>query len=370
MKFLAFIVGLFASVALAAALGREEPAQVFSALLPEVTLPPTETDAVSQPDNPLPVAFQPQERLLIDVEGATQAWQDWIVRHNVEAATMALGFGQEIVGKADHKRSADAPYPVASLSKAITAICLQDVLVEHGLNWGTTLGDLAPALTSINMPPHAGVAGLSLGAFATHTTGFPKNIDGNETAGEGRNLYSQQHFAREALTNPARQKADRKHFYSNVNYAVLGQVITALTGTPYGETCSARVTVPAGALDAVVGGRMWATAGFGGWSVSATDYARFVMHWLGPDRPWINTPGAFPFDVKNRAGLGVFIRERETGFVVQHSGLWRSKSHPTRRHGAFFTISETGATFVANWQGNLGSDAYADLRKAVGPYLR
>jgi len=366
--------------ALAPSVQTTDPGDVIQTALPQPgtlsqsdtpTIAPQTTEAATpvpklSPDAPpKPLALYP-----IDLEGAQKAWNDWRLKYNVKASSMALGAAGDILASTGDGRSPDAPYPLASLSKAITAMCLNHVLADTPYTWGTRIAELAPLLTQMNMAPHEGAQALSLSDLATHTSGFPKNIDGNETAGEGRNLFTQQHFAREALTNPARQTATRQHEYSNVNYAVLGQIITALTGTAYSDACTARVLQPVGADTAVVGGRMWATAGFGGWSASAEDYARFVMFWLGPDTPWVRKPDVFAFDQKSGAGLGVYHTMARNSFTLHHTGLWRNKRHPEREHGTMFIISETGATFVANWQGHLQPKIYAELRKAITPHLR
>ena len=170
--------------------------------------------------------------------------------------------------------------------------------------------------------------------------------------------------ARAALREPAHLSADRSHSYSNVNFALLGQIIEGITGQPYGDHCFETVMRPAGATSAQVGGRMWAYAGFGGWSVSATEYARFLMHWFAPDRLWMQNPNAFPLDRNSGAGLGVFNRRVDGHHMLNHSGLWRSKT-PERQSGALFVVSDTGAVFVANWQGALPPDAYSDLRESI-----
>lgn len=88
------------------------------------------------------------------------------------------------------------------------------------------------------------------------------------------------------------------------------------------------------------------------------------MHWHNPERPWASDPAAFAYDRKSGAGLGVFHRYKDDRHTMNHSGLWRSKT-PSRRAGAIFVTSDTGAVFVANWQGSLKSAAYSDLRKSI-----
>ncbi|KIN60362.1 Beta-lactamase [Sulfitobacter noctilucae] len=312
----------------------------------------------------------PQTPFEFDLAGAEQVWRNWMAEYNLTAGAMSLGRHGQILQSANLRRSPDTPYPVASLSKAITAMCLNKMLAETEYGWTSTLGDLASVLARLNMPPQAGVRSITLAALANHTTGFTKNLKGMDTAGEGRNLYTQQNIAREALTNPAHLPKKGKFFYSNVNYAILGQVIVALSGQSYEETCQPLVMAPAGALGAIVGGRMWATAGFGGWSVSSEDYARFVMHWYAPERDWVATPEDFAYYERRKSGLGVFQTPQRTGgYLIHHTGLWESKK-ASRQHGALFVTSDTGATFVANWQGDLDKKAYSDLRKAIAPYLQ
>lgn len=226
------------------------------------------------------------------------------------------------------------------------------------------LSALTPVWDSFGTAPHAALGKLPLSALVTHTSGLPKNIDIDEMASEGRNTYSQIHFARSALRDPSLLSATRDHSYSNVNYALLGQIIEGLSGRPYGEVCKDTVMAPARATGAQVAGPMWATAGFGGWSVSATDYARFLMHWYAPDRPWMQDPFAYPLDSESGAGLGVFNRREDGHHLLNHAGLWRSKVE-ARRIGALFVVSDTGVVFVANWQGSLPDDAYSDLRQSI-----
>jgi hypothetical protein len=105
------------------------------------------------------------------------------------------------------------------------------------------------------MTQHPELAKLPLSARVTHTSGLPKNIGANETAGEGRNLYTQIHFARSALRDPRHQ-------------------------------------------------------------------------------------------------------------TLNHLRLWKNKI-AARRIGAMFVTSDTGALFVANWQGSLTSGTYGDLRRTI-----
>lgn len=340
--------------------------------LPLVVIPKTPTSGPTLASAPAPKADKPQPTqppaFTLETAKIETAWHDWMARHNVTKSAMALGDNGTLVHSADAGRSAQSVYPVASLSKAVTAMCL-NVLLEHsGYSWDTPLSQMTAVWDALAMHPHDALGQLPLSALVTHTSGFPKNIDVDETAGEGRNLYTQIHFARSALRDPDHMGTKRRHVYSNVNFALLGQIIEGLSGQPFGDTCYQTVMVPSGAASASVGGRMWATGGFGGWSISAEDYARFLMHWYGPNRPWVRDRKSYPFDRKSGAGLGVFHRFDNKKHRMNHTGLWRSKT-ASRRIGAAFVMTATGTVFVANWQGSLQPNAYTDLRKSITAVL-
>ncbi|WP_299411867.1 serine hydrolase domain-containing protein [uncultured Sulfitobacter sp.] len=338
--------------ALQSAPNAKEHAQTAAAN-PLLTAPP----AVSAP---IPLA----QTSVPDTTAIETAWRAWMTRHGVDTSAIAIGMNGAIITGAGQGRTSDQAYPVASLSKAVTAMCLNTILAQSDHSWDTPLSELTPVWNTLGMAPHAELAKLPLSALVTHTSGLPKNIGSDGTAGEGRNMYTQANFARAALRDPAHLPASRGHLYSNVNFALLGQIIEGFTGQSYGDYCQAAVMAPADARTAQVAGRMWATAGFGGWSISAADYARFAMHWYAPARPWMQRPADFAYNPDSGAGLGVFHRTGKGTHTLNHSGLWRSKT-PARRIGALFVMGTNGSVFVANWQGSLPSEAYADLRKSV-----
>lgn len=224
-------------------------------------------------------------------------------------------------------------------------------------------------LALANIKPHASLYAVTLGDLPTHSTRFPETLSAMKGAAEGANLFNERHMAFRAMTEAAELVPIGRTTYSNINYAILGDITVALTWVEYADTCKDRVLIPAQAHDAFVGGDMSDAGSFGGWSVSAEDYARFVMYWFAPDRPWVMAPADFPFYAQTNSGLGVFHTETGTGgYVIEHGGLWDS-AKADRQHGAIFLTTRTGATFVANWEGSLPKKAYSDLRTAVAPYL-
>jgi len=291
-----------------------------------------------------------------------------MVRHDITQSTISIGQNGKILSTVDAGRSAELAYPVASLSKAVTAMCLNKLLPTTPYTWDTPLSELTPVWDNLNMAPHAELAKLPLSALVTHTSGLPRRIDPAKTGPQGRNFYTQINFARTALRDPTLLNPDRKHLYSNVGYGLLGQIIEGMTGQPYGDYCGTTIMAPAGATSAQIGGPMWATGGFGGWSITASDYARFIMYWYAADRPWVKTPQNYPLDRASGMGLSVYNYYDNGRHMFYHSGLWRSKKQ-SRQNGALFLANTTGTVFVANWQGSLSPEAYNDLRQSMTAVL-
>lgn len=275
---------------------------------------------------PAPAASPQEPEITAPNLGAIQAaWRNWMVRHDITQSTISIGQNGKILSTVDAGRSAELAYPVASLSKAVTAMCLNKLLPTTPYTWDTPLSELTPVWDNLNMAPHAELAKLPLSALVTHTSGLPRRIDPAKTGPQGRNFYTQINFARTALRDPTLLNPDRKHLYSNVGYGLLGQIIEGMTGQPYGDYCGTTIMAPAGATSAQIGGPMWATGGFGGWSITASDYARFIMYWYAADRPWVKTPQNYPLDRASGMGLSVYNYYDNGRHMFYHSGLWRSK---------------------------------------------
>lgn len=294
-------------------------------------------------------------------------WAAWRDATGVVNSTVAVGQSGTIQHTFDHGRTGTQAYPMASLSKAVTAICLHNLLDETPYTWSTTLGDLRAHLAQIGPPPHASIASLSLAQIATQTSGLPRNGPQNDTA--RTNTFTQIAFIRAALSDPGIIGERGAYHYSNVNYALLGHVIEALSGGSYGDHCKNSIMIPALASGANVAGRMWATEGFGGWQMSVHDYARFAMHWFAPNQPWVADRTVGPTAQNIPYGLGVFHFDAPYGHFITHSGHWKSDD-PAHRHGSIFMTSHTGTVIVASWQGSIEDADYAALSDILASHLR
>lgn len=293
------------------------------------------------------------------------AWRNWMAQNSVTQSSLAIGRAGTILRSAAQKRAPDAPYPMASLSKAVTGICLNQILTNSTYTWDSTLADLAPEFAKMNFTPDAQMANLTLTQIATHTSGLPKTLKYGVMSTRSANLSSQPTMAKAALKEPSNFGARGSYVYSNANYAILGFLIEAMTGEPYGDHCKTNIMVPAGATQAGVTGRMSYAAGYGGWSVSVEDYARFAMHWFDPAQPWMKAPENFAYDKSVHYGMGIHVYPTQRGTFVSHGGRWTHTNIHKPNIGSLFFVREDGTTVVVNWDGSLDYALYKQLHQAL-----
>ncbi|MEL7099506.1 MAG: serine hydrolase domain-containing protein [Pseudomonadota bacterium] len=269
-----------------------------------------------------------------EVEAAYERWlserggSGVLVQMQDGAVTARAGFGMDV----------DAPVPLASLSKAITAVCALTLVAEARWTIGTTAEGVL------------GYGGdVTVAEFMTHTSGLGPDATQGWRAGYlpiARALAPD--VARKALERGVTNRGD--FAYNNENYAVLGEMIAAETGQSYGDACAARALAPAG-VSGDAAPRVAPMQAWGGWAMRVEDYAAFVHHWFAPD-------GLVGADLRNWPrhhfegegywyGPGMFARPWRDGVNHWHFG---SYCYPGQLNlGAFSVRLATGWSAVAGY---------------------
>ncbi|MFT5066255.1 MAG: CubicO group peptidase (beta-lactamase class C family) [Reinekea sp.] len=325
--------------------------------------PPLDNDPQAKAMDTVQTDAAPIVRL--DTASVEAAWRGWMVDSGVTESSLAIGRASTILHSTGQKRLPDNAYPMASLSKAITGMCLNQILLHSAYSWDSTLADLAPELIKMNFTPAPQMANLTLSQIATHTSGLPKELEYGKMSTRNVNLSSQPTMARAALKEPANFGPRGSYRYSNANYAILGFLIEAMTGEPYADYCKANILTPAAATQAGVTGRMAHAAGYGGWSISVEDYARFAMQWFAPDQPWMKTPAHFAYDETAQYGMGVHVYPANGGTFISHTGRWTHSNSQKPNIGALFFVRADGVTVVANWDGSIEPEHYHQLHNLL-----
>ena len=279
-----------------------------------------------------------QEAAALDPQAAvtraaamTTAFERWAGQHSIADGAIAVLYDGRLVGSAGFgAREPDEPGPVASLSKAITALCVSRLIDAGRLGYETTVGEaLAPFLARAGPPADARVSTITVGDMLRHRSGIVRTAPLVRTADdlsqEMRSPLEEQ--VRRALAEPLRSPPGERYEYSNQAYIILSLIVEAVTGEDYAAHCARSVLGPIGIRSAYidVGVPQQARSGAGGWAVSAVDYARFV-ELLDPQSPQIG-PATRAWLAERAVedpayGLGFSMVARGGGrHLIRHTGL-------------------------------------------------
>ncbi len=302
--------------------------------------------------------------LTTDIEAE---WRRWMAANGLTEGAMVVMLPDGTMHRAGQDRATDEVVPLASLSKAITGICMDIILQEQQLSWYTRLADIAPQMSAVRVTPQRWNDQITLASLANHTSGLAPDL----TQGTmGSTLYGaaglHRRIASEALREENIQGRAREFFYNNANYAVLGVVIEALTGQSYGQACMDRVVAPSGVSDAVIHGSMGSRSSYGGWEMSAESYARLVQYWLTSGNERIDSPAMRPMHANY--GLGYYIYGAGDAAQVSHAGQFCNQSGPNL--GSYVHARGDGTVFTANWSGRCVSAGDTGLGGAIASLMR
>jgi len=268
-----------------------------------------------------------------DILKVESAWETWAADSGISRAVLAISYDGEIVDVVAIGAAKDAAFPLASLSKAITAACVQHIISSGGLLEKTTVEQILGAEFTLS---HAAKT-ITVGQLLTHTSGLAPDSTQTKMGGWIGNEHSQHRtVSAEALSRAEQDGRPGKYFYSNENYAILAAIIEAVTRQSYERYCLTAVLVPAGITSARVSGKYAAFSGWGGWEASAGDFAKFVNAYFGKGSDYGERPDRFEnagLGGTTRYGLGTFYRESGSGYDFWHFGTICSDRGNT---GSFF----------------------------------
>lgn len=283
------------------------------------------------------------------------AWSAWVEAGGTETATLAVLRSGEVAHTAGRATSADAAMLLASLGKVVTAACIAALMEQGELTADTRVGEL------LTEPGPAGAQ--TIGALLTHSGGiWPDSTQGRAPTLAGSPSET---VARRALRRDPQLGAAGTFAYNNENYAILGLVIETITGEPYDQVCRRLVLDPLGIDSAALDGMWGAHGAWGGWSMSAADYARLVWATFGPDTAIGAAPEAWPsVDAGGaRYGMGVLWRAMRGRTFFWSSGMlcWAGEGN-----GGYFA-SYGGEWLVVTLYADClaGTDRLRDLDAAL-----
>lgn len=295
--------------------------------------------------------FSSQARETLDRVAAIEAaWRGWMTDVGAQTGSLAvMKDGAVVLEVGAGLRDSGDPVVLASLSKAVSAMCLDAILQKHRLGYDTTLEELAPRLEAVGMRVRDRIATITIGQLITQQSGLTRDV----TQGTFNGVRNAE-FARNVGYANAAGKASHgrragKFTYNNGNYALLGAVTEALEKRSQEEACQLALFQPNGITTARLNPEWRALGAFGGWEMSVADYLRFVEAFFAPGTPYGDAPKKRPHaPVANSAyyGLGVFFRVQSGRATFWHTGRICTDGRHTDR-GAFFARLSNGWSYAA-----------------------
>jgi CubicO group peptidase (beta-lactamase class C family) len=296
-----------------------------------------------------------------------KVFQGWVDKHSVENANLVIVRDGAIVGTVGRGRLATSrPVGVASLSKAITGVCIVKLIEAHKLQFDVGLGAVLADHFRRHPPKDERAKTVTIAQLLTHTSGIT-NDPSQGIAFDQFQPFDKPSMDKQldvALSVPLDNPPGSRYFYNNMNYAALAVVIETVTGEQYGDYCGREVLKKAGVNDATLKWE-WASRGaYGGWKISPEGYAKF-LDYFDPSQKLLNTPPAdWPgFATRNGRGYSIGINIRNgTDFFHFGDFMW---SNPRTSYGAYFAMWHQGVRFVVTYTPNIDHGLVNELDAAL-----
>ena len=307
------------------------------------------------------IAAAPADARVTDSQATSSlntSLREWMSLHNVPAGSVAImKDGRLISTFGVGGMQAHIPARIASLSKAITAICIAQLVDSGRLSFTTPLGSvLGRTFARLGQPVDPRFRTITIEQLLKHRAGMarePVRVPPQARDMTGRFI--------KILATPLTDDPGGAMVYSNIGYITLGMVVEAVTGSDYERYCREAALAPMKATG-TIDQQLRPRAASGGWRVSAIDYARFIQVFepgsvgLGPlARQWQDA-----LTGRRAYGLGIGIRRTEQGLLLTHTGLAAHRD----RGGAYVVKFPSGWTAVVTYAGD-ARGGIADLRRRL-----
>ncbi|WP_439575140.1 serine hydrolase [Phreatobacter sp.] len=306
------------------------PGRIIATLVALTCLAPA---AAAQPGDPI-------------ADRMVQVFQAWAREFRIERATLAVIRNGEVARTAVAGNAvAGAPYPIASLSKAVSGVCITRLVELGRLRYDSPLGEvLGRFMARTRQPADPRFRSVTVAQLLTHTSGFTDEM----TRGVWSH-HSVDAMARTALGRPIPNPPGSQHRYANVNFALIDLIIQELTGERYGTACRKLVLEPVGAGRAGLFHRHRPPPIWVDWQFSAEDFGRFMRYFDSQRSPLRIRPDDWPkHDLGNGAFYGPGVAMRRFG--AGRWNMWHNGGYAFS--GPNYRVNY--ATFFAHWASRTG----------------
>lgn len=308
-------------------------------------------------------------------ENVISEWRGWMQKHGISEGALVVAHNGEVIAESGFDRTIDDPAPIASLSKAITAVCTLHAAKEAGKSPTTPLSEAIPAALAEHAPNNTAFAAITLADLITHTGGITSTYHRSElgklrTFTKENKLWQFSKLVKDPLSA-------KEYVYSNANYLTLGLAIEEMSGAPYEDYCIREILAPAGVTTARLHENWRVLSSYGGWEISARDYLMFAeASFKSGNNPYRPAgirlePGAV--NDRTSYGAGVLFRPTSLGNNMWHLGSWRGvRGRADDRFGAYFALYDNGFSVLTNynhdaWEGPIRRELDSLLYNTTHP---
>lgn len=275
------------------------------------------------------------------VAGIERAWRDWFARHERAAGGLAVLHKGKVVHEATAGRlTTGTAVPLASLSKAVTAVCVANLIDRGKLDLETPLSRaLARTFVRLGAPADERLPAVTIAQLLTHRAGYTRSSDDPDPTTGPLGKYLASATAKEpAFDAQMRLLLPRKlalapgerYAYTNSVYLLLGAAIEEATGEPYESYCRQATLKPLGAAASAQLTPEWRIlASYGGWSMTLADYGRFYQAFARDNpaigaglRRWMMSPAGKEVSAGVHYAFGTDVRPTGKDANFWHGGRW------------------------------------------------
>lgn len=284
----------------------------------------------------LVLALPARAETVVDIE---TAWRAWMTKSGRTTGGLVVAHGGRLVHEAAMGREAPgAAVPMASLSKAVTGVCVAGLIDRGRLAFDTPLSQaLARTFARLGPPADPRMPGVTISQLLVHRAGFDRADGGDpvtgrlatylRTATATRPSFDEQ--MKWVLRGRLPLAPGERYAYTNATYLMLGAVIEEASGQDYESYCRNTTLAPLGVRGAALDPAWRILASYGGWRMSLGDYGRFYQAFaannpaIGPAaRRWMMSPEGKQVGGGAHYGLGTMVRPTPGGGNFWHWGSW------------------------------------------------
>jgi CubicO group peptidase (beta-lactamase class C family) len=297
--------------------------------------------------------------LASDADYVADGLRAWMQQYHVPTSSLAVLKDGALTGSFGYGGwEPEQKHRLASLSKAITGVCIARLAQQGRLAFSDKLGTLlANTFQRLGEPADPRFHSVTIEQLLTHRGGLARDVPPSivvptETMEDRFRTV----LATQLAYDPGTSKG-----YSNIGYLTLGIVVEAVTGREYEDVCRDAALDPMG-VTGVIDPALKQRAPNGGWLMSAIDYARFVQIFDDNDTMLSRRIHAWLEAQAGWYGLGTFVRRMSDGFEFSHTGEVAGQLG-----GGSITVKRpSGWTAVIIYGGpTVDMEAYRALREVI-----